>query len=310
MSKVVSTAGRLRRLLAILVWINQDGYASIDETAERFDMSPDELVKELELAACCGVPPYSPDELLEIIVSDDGVAVRPNTALARPRRLSPGEGFALAASIRALLEVPGSDADGSLSSALAKLEGVMGSADLAVAIDEPEFLPMIKETIASNEALRITYYSAASDRESERTIVPRRLHLSEGHWRLDAWCMEKNDLRQFRVDRISAAEKVAQSGTEDLPGDLGPHEAYVPGPDSTTVRISAPKRLRWMLENVPLAGPMEDDGDRLVVTVHVGGVAWLERLLLRLGPDCEVLEPSECQGVASEAARRILQRYR
>ena len=38
--------------------------------AARFDLSPEALVSELEMAACCGVPPYTPDQLMEIVVTD------------------------------------------------------------------------------------------------------------------------------------------------------------------------------------------------------------------------------------------------
>ena len=61
------------------------------------------------MAACCGVPPYTPDQLMEIVVTDTTVSARLGPALARPRRLSPHEGFALAAAARALLATPGSD---------------------------------------------------------------------------------------------------------------------------------------------------------------------------------------------------------
>ncbi len=89
MSSPPDTAARLRRLLAILTWLAQEGEAPIDEVAERFDLTPNALVAELEMAACYGVPPYSPDQLLEILVTDDTVSTRVGTALARPRRLSP-----------------------------------------------------------------------------------------------------------------------------------------------------------------------------------------------------------------------------
>ena len=111
----LDTAVRLRRLLAILAWMAQVGEAPIDEVAQRFDLTPEALVTELELAACCGVPPYTPDQLMEIVVTDTTVSVRVGTSLGRPRRLSPAEGFALATSARALLAVPGSDETGALS---------------------------------------------------------------------------------------------------------------------------------------------------------------------------------------------------
>ena len=41
MSAAPDTAGRLRRLLAMLAWLAQEGEAPIDEVAKRFDLSPD-----------------------------------------------------------------------------------------------------------------------------------------------------------------------------------------------------------------------------------------------------------------------------
>src|ERR1039458_1776916 len=117
-----ASTSTLRRLLAILAWLAPVGEAPIEEVGSRFNLSPEALVTELEMAACCGVPPYTPDQLMEIVVTDTTVSTRVGTALARPRRLSPSEGFALAASARALLAVPGSDESGALSRALSKLD--------------------------------------------------------------------------------------------------------------------------------------------------------------------------------------------
>ena len=104
------------------------------DIAQRFGMSEKELVAELELAACCGTPPYTPDTLMEIEVSEHSVRAFLPAEYARPRRLTPAEGFAVAASARLLLAVPGSD-DDALRRALAKLEGALGRAREAVGLD-------------------------------------------------------------------------------------------------------------------------------------------------------------------------------
>ena len=67
------TSRRLRRLLAVIGWLAQVGEAPIGVAAQRFGMSEKELVAELELAACCGTPPYTPDTLMEIEVSESSV---------------------------------------------------------------------------------------------------------------------------------------------------------------------------------------------------------------------------------------------
>ena len=64
------TSERLRRLLAVVGWLAHVGEAPIADVAQRFGMDETELVHELELAACCGVPPYTPDALMEIEVSE------------------------------------------------------------------------------------------------------------------------------------------------------------------------------------------------------------------------------------------------
>ncbi len=96
------------------------------ELSERFGLTPEELVADLELAACCGLPPYTPDQLMEIVVDDREVVANLGAELARPRRLTAAEGFALAASARAIAAVPGADPDGALARALAKLDAVLG----------------------------------------------------------------------------------------------------------------------------------------------------------------------------------------
>jgi predicted DNA-binding transcriptional regulator YafY len=67
--------------------------------------------------------------------------------------------------------------------------------------------------------------------------------------------------------------------------------------------------VAWLVESIPSAGPPEPVGDRVELELFVGGDAWLERLLLRLGPDAGVVDPPEFRGLAAEAASRILRLY-
>ena len=54
-------------------------------------------------------------------------------------------------------------------------------------------------------------------------------------------------------------------------------------------------------------------GDRLLVTLAVTGPSWLERVLLRVGPEARIVRIDDRLGgpdLATEAAERILARYR
>ncbi|MSZ24942.1 MAG: WYL domain-containing protein, partial [Actinobacteria bacterium] len=68
---------------------------------------------------------------------------------------------------------------------------------------------------------------------------------------------------------------------------------------------------RWVTEYYPAESiEVHPDGTTTIV-LAIGSLAWLERLLLRLGPDAEVVEAApSLQGAGEAAARRLLSAYR
>jgi proteasome accessory factor C len=326
---------RLRLLLAMIPWLVSVGGAATSEVAERFGLTEDEVVQMLEMAACCGLPPYTPDVLMELLVSDGWVSANLGIQLTRPQRLTASEGFTLAASARAILAVPGADPEGALARALAKLEGVLG-ARIAVEVDDPPLLEVVRRSVQGRESLEITYYSESRDELTERRVDPTAVFVRDGHWYLDGWCHMAGGRRLFRVDRmrsavpggerIGAASPSAASPSADSPSaawppteptwrevpirDQGPvPEAFVPGPEARVVTLLVPVGDSWVVESYPTLSSEPAEDGRLRVTLAVGGLAWLERLLLRLGPDAQVLDPPDLAALGSEAAARLLRMY-
>ncbi len=301
---------RLRRLMAIVGWLAKVGAAPIEEAAERFGLGQDELVHELELAACCGIPPYSPDALMEIIVTDNTVEAHLAEGLARPRRLTPAEGFALAAAARTILAVPGADVDGSLARAASKLEAVLGAREgLNVDLPSPPLLADVQRLVADRRSAEIEYHSSSSDEITERRIDPVQLVSVDGHWYLDAYCHRAQGLRRFRVDRIRRLVELSDVAGP-LPAPRPPSaDAYVPGPGSQVVRLELSPDAAWVVDTVPVLEATTREGGAMVVTLAVGGTAWFERVLLQAGPGARVLAPADWLDLGRRAARRVLARY-
>jgi hypothetical protein len=59
----------------------------------------------------------------------------------------------------------------------------------------------------------------------------------------------------------------------------------------------------------PLEAVVIEDEEELVVEIPVSSTIFLERLLLRLGPDARVVSEGSFGDLASVAARRLLSRY-
>ncbi|MGH8988418.1 MAG: helix-turn-helix transcriptional regulator, partial [Acidimicrobiales bacterium] len=250
--QVPSQQLRLRRLLAIVSWLADVREAPLEEVSARFDIEPEEVVAELELAACCGLPPYSPDTLLEILVSEDVVQAFLPRELARPRRLTPAEGLALAASARTILAVPGADRSGALARALAKLDTVLGGRQLLVIdIDAPAHLRDVQRLVDDGIQAEIEYRSASTDEETERVVEPIAVAAFDGHWYLDAYCHRAESVRRFRVDRIRSVRPLDRPVTAQVRTHPVPVEAFVPSPSAAQVTLRVRPEEHWIVESVP-----------------------------------------------------------
>ncbi len=304
------TSRRLRRLLAVVGWLAQVGEAPVADIAQRFGMSEKELVAELELAACCGTPPYTPDTLMEIEVSEHSVRAFLPPEYARPRRLTPAEGFAVGASARLLLAVPGSD-DDALRRALAKLESALGAREaVGLDVDAPADLPLIRAATGAGRSLELEYLSASRDELTTRVVEPMQVITVDGHWYLDAYCHRAGDMRRFRVDRIVKARQLDQPVSDEVRRPRPAEDMFVPGPGAYEVHLALGPGAGWVAESIPVRQVRrDDDGTVTDLVMDVAGLAWFERLLLQLGPATRVVSPPELTGLVGEAARRVLERY-
>jgi proteasome accessory factor BC len=304
------TSRRLRRLLALVGWLAQVGEAPTTDAAVRFGMSEKELVAELELAACCGIPPYTPDTLMEIEVSEHSVRAFLPPEYARPRRLTPAEGFAVAASARLLLAVPGSE-DDALRRALAKLDAALGSRGaVGLDVETPAHLSAVREAADSRRAVEIDYVSGSRDELTTRTVEPVQVATIDGHWYVDAYCHRAGDMRRFRVDRIGAVRPLEHSPGPAQTRSRPLEEMFVPGPSAVEVHLQLGPGAQWVPESVPVRAVRRDAAGAVTdVVLDVSGRAWFERLLVQLGPAVRVVSPPELTGLAADAARRVLARY-
>lgn len=308
---LADVGARLRRVLAMIPWLLEAGGSTVADVAERFGVSEDEVVRDLNLVMCCGLPPYGGGDLITVVLDEDGtIEAWPGPFFTRPMQLTPPEGFAVLAAGRALLAVPGSKPAGALSSALDKLEAALGaSGSLAVDLDAPPLLADVRAAVDAHERVRVTYYSAWRDELWERVVEPLLVHSRDGRWYVETRGAATGADRRLRVDRIRSLERTGERFTP--PTDVAaPAEVFSPGADATEVTLLLPASARWVAETYDTLDVQQLDDGRLRVRLLVAGDRWLERLLLKAGPDARVEAPPHLTGIAASAARRVLSRYR
>ena len=303
---------RLRRVLALVPWIAEHPGAALGDLAARFGVSEAELEHDLELLPLCGLPPYTPDRLIEVEIVDGHVWIRFAEYFDRPLRLSAEEGLALLAAGRALLAVPGSDERGALGTGLDKLARALGATEgLAVEVGDPPHLDALRRAAGAHERVEIDYYSFGRNATTTRQIDLRSVFHAFGHWYAAAYCHRVEDERMFRVDRIRAVRPTGQhfdaaAGEEAHVGE----SVYHPRRDDPRVTLELDPEATWVVESYPAEEVDERPDGSWRVVLAVSERAWLERLLLDLGPAARVVAPAALQTVGAEAAARLLSRYR
>lgn len=308
MSPRPAVTPRLTRVLAMLPYIAEHPDVGIDELAARFALEAHEIERDLELLPFCGLPPYSPDRLIELTVIDGHVSVRFAEYFERPLRLSTNEGLAVLTAGRALVAVPGSDPDGALATALEKLAHMLDMGGLTVEIEQPAALQSLRRACRVGERVEIDYYSFGRDALTRRVIDPRSVFLAFGQWYVDAWCHRAGDDRLFRIDRVRAVRPTGDHFEIENEPDVD-RPVYSPRPDDVRVELSLAPEAAWLVESVPVESVTSDEDGSLTVRLAVSERAWLERLLLRLGPQARVVAPPDWVDLGPEAAQRVLIRY-
>lgn len=312
MSRRRESGVRLQRVLALVPWILANPGVTVSELAARFEVEERELEEDLELLPMCGLPPYTADRLIDLVVADDGaVTIRLAEYFERPVRLTPAEGVALLAAGRALLAVPGSDPDGPLATGLEKLERALGATgSLAVHVDAADHLEQLRAAVERGDQVELDYYSSARDEMTTRVVDPFRIFHAFGAWYLAAWCHRAGAERLFRVDRVQAVRETGHRVEfSDTTVSDGSDLVYRPSPDDPRVRLRLAPDAAWVAESIPTEDRVVRRNGTIEVVLAVSGPAFLERLLLSLGPAATVMKPVEVRAEVAAAASRILERY-
>jgi len=300
-------AERLRRLLIILPWITERGEASVAEMTELFDVTESELIRDLELAAVCGLPPFV-DEMIDVYIDEGVVYAGVPRIFDRPFRLTAPEGFALLAGARAALTLPGADPESALSRAVGKLEAALGRGGLVVDQHAPPHTDALVNAAQRSEQVVIRHWGANADQATERTITPRVVFQDRGFWYVQADDHLRSDERVFRIDRI---ESLTPTGviSPRRPVAVPDSPQWFADSDLPLAVLRVSPEAERLLDQYPIESRHELDDGRIELRLRITSPAWLAGVLIWLGDRAELAEPAEWIELATTTATVMLRRY-
>lgn len=291
-----SLANRYAMLQTMLGVLRERGRAPLSELAAVAGTSRELAAELLETASLCGLPPYSPDVLLEVLVDDPDGEVEARLERTPPRgSLAVEEAVSVGATLEALRDALG----GVLPPVLERLHARIGEGLGVVprVVTEPHeraSLVAVHEAIVLGACLRFRYAPIGAP-SGERRVRPREVHALDGVWYLEAVTSDGR-LRTFRLDRMS--ELVTEAGCDI--------EASEGSPARTTVSfvVAVPRALEPVGEYL-LGSVAEAVSGGVLVRAH--SIGWAARVVVALAAT-PVAGPAvvfaEAQEVLAEARRR------
>jgi proteasome accessory factor C len=313
---MVTSAERLRRLLALVPYVVSRKAVGLAETAAAFGMTERDLVDDLNLVWC--VELKAPDPYCPIDLSYEGgeIVVSQAESMARPLRLAADEASALLVALRMLAEVPGDR--GALTRLTAKLEAAAGAAAAASAQVSVQIIPngdgvadTIRAALADGKRLHLRYYVPGRDEATERDVDPMRLLVVEGRTYLEAWCRLAEGVRLFRLDRIldlRLLDVSAEVPDEAEPVDVG-QGLFRPSESDERVELELSAAARWVAEYYPCESVTQLGEGRLRVVLRTSDTRMVRRLALRLGEDGRVTAPAALAAAVRGDAAAALALY-
>lgn len=317
----------LEKVLAILPVVQANQGIRVSELSRITGIPEAEIVTDLpDLVNLCGVPPYSPVDLVDLAVENDRVTIRFAEQFRRPVRLTLREALAVDMALAGCEE----QEDGPFARAVAGIRAKLREAVSPEVAEElvkagegirlvhspglaARLLGVIREAMNRQVEVRIEYFSRSRGRVEERTIQPYGFFEQGGHWYVVALAVERNEVRTFRADRIKSAVPTERDFEVREDFDISAYRtAGPPEPGDPALAVSLrfdAAVARFAMEGFPAEAFKEAPDGSVVARVLTGSTPWLVAELMRWGGTVEVTSPPSLAREVRDRALATLEIY-
>lgn len=317
-AKPMVATDRASLMLQLVPYLISRGEVSVDEAAEEFEVTPDQMRAMVEKLTVIGLPGEGgfwqmANDLFDIdwdlLDEQDCIVITNAVGLERTPRLTAREAAALLAGLQMAASLPGVGDSGVVQGLLAKLARGASSAPADVivaptAVDEVR--TTVAEAIRAGVAVSFTY-KAPDAAPTPRTVDPVKVHIADGQWYLQGWCHLREAVRTFHLDRVSELALTGipiSHGTDAVPG------LFTPGDTDAVVSVRCRPDVLPLLGEYVDRSSVRGDGEFREAALRVADERSIKRVAARLGGDVEIVAPVQARVSAAAWADAGLAQYR
>lgn len=297
---------QVNRLFEIVYQLLLKDSVTAAELAERFEVSPRTVYRDIEILSEAGIPVYTSRG------RNGGISLVSRFTLDKSLLSEQEQDEILFA-----LQSVGAAKPGTEGELLPRLSGLFqrkspgwieadftewGSGE-----EEKRKFAQMKDAILRHVILGFTYYNTKGE-SSKRMVKPVKL-VFKNSWYLQAYCMQKMDYRTFRLSRM---EQVYLTEEHYEPCEVQP-QAFVNHQNYQAMELQllfSPRcSYRVLDEFHPSCVQKLEDGSFLVKTSFPAG-EWVVGYLLSFGAGVYVVSPKSMQDRIKSEAEKMMNQYK
>jgi proteasome accessory factor C len=293
---------RTARLLDLVPYISSHQGISLKELSKVFKVEQTQMTSDLTTLWMCGLPGYTPLELMDLDFESGFVTIHNAETLSKPRSITFDEGVALVLGLdllRSALSPERSDLLDRIDLLSQRLAGLikLPSALSATSVVNQEVSAAITDALKSRMGLEITYHSLYRDELSTRIILPIEIVETDGQLYLSSYCYTASDFREFRIDRIQGAS--VQAGLQEIPKNSAQQLSY-----TCTIKVLTPTRAiaeRFKQSELQVNTAFD---------FKTYSFQWIERSIMASGRTVCLQSPPDVRKSVAVMAQTMLDRYK
>ena len=290
------------RLLDLVPFLLTHQGIAVDDLAKQFAVTQEVILDDLNTLWMCGLPGYTPLELIDLEFDSGYVTIRNADPLAKVRALGGCEMVALALGLDLLLNGLG-DLPTEITDRIVRLServrSVIGSQITITEAAQSQVRAVIDRAIAERANVSIAYFSPQRDEVKERIISPFGFFTEGSFEYLEAFCELAGAARTFRLDRIKTASP------DLLPRITATSKEISATPLTTKARITRGERST--AESLGLSPGEITIGEAISLSAY--SVDWIARTALGSCGDLVIDSPEEIRRSIVQSVETTLALY-
>jgi predicted DNA-binding transcriptional regulator YafY len=310
------------RLLAIVLELQRKGVLRAEDLAASFETSTRTIYRDIQALSEAGVPivgatglgyslmegyflppvSFTVEEAVALLIGTDFVEQKFDTNYGTKAQSSRGK-------IEAIL----SESVRRETSRVRSTIRLLAADEARIGGREKEYIEALRRAILEERKVRFHYSKnrsgADGNRHSVRAVAPYGLVLVHGSWILIAQCDLRQELRHFRLSRMSGLTVLDDQFT--FPPDFNLQDHRPAEDRHVLVRIQANPDIADKVKesNSFYMEAFEDHEEGLYVTFLVRQPEELLHWVLGWGADVVVLEPESLRNRVRDEAEKMFKRY-